>query len=66
MSIEADAIAIPASAALIAILMPCAIAAIGAPMPVDAVATSTAVTTALAPVKHQLMVSLCFLYSSLA
>ena len=61
MSIEADAIAIPASAAFIATFTPCAIAAIGAPMPVDAVATSTAVTTALTPYKHKLMVSLCFL-----
>ena len=66
MSIEADAIAIPASAALIATLTPCAKPAIGAPMPVDTAATSTAVTTALAPIKHQLMVSLCFLNSSLA
>ena len=40
--------------------MPCATAAIGAPTKVDAVATSTAVTIALAPNKHKLMVSLCF------
>ena len=65
-SMLAEAMAIEASTTFIAILTPWANAAIGTPTPVEALATSTAVTKALTPVKHQLIVSRCFLYNSLA
>ena len=61
-SMLAEAMAMEASTTFIAILTPWAIAAIG----VGPLATSIAVTTALAPIKHQLIVSRCFLYNSLA